>query len=205
MRQEYGDLPLDEADLAADWTAQFAGWLEIARLTVAEPNAMVLATASADGRPSARSVLLKSFDARGLVFFTNYQSRKGQELAGNPNASLVFPWYEVHRQVVVCGRAERVTRAETAEYFAERPVGARLGAWASKQSAVLTGGRAELVTEWEAAADRYGEEVPVPDHWGGYRIVPETVEFWQGRRSRLHDRLRYRHSAAGWIVERLSP
>ncbi|MEV6523610.1 pyridoxamine 5'-phosphate oxidase [Longispora sp. NPDC051575] len=205
MRQEYGDLPLNESDLAEDWPGQFAAWLDVARRTgVDEPNAMVLATAALDGRPSARSVLLKSIDDRGFVFFTNYESRKGLELRDDPHASLVFPWYALHRQVIVCGEVERVTRTETEEYFASRPRGARLGAWASRQSEVISG-RAELEAAWEAAEHRWPEEIPAPDHWGGFRVVPQTVEFWQGRRSRLHDRLRFRHSAAGWLVERLSP
>jgi pyridoxamine 5'-phosphate oxidase len=166
---------------------------------------MVLATATPDGVPSARSVLLKSFDEAGFVFFTNYDSRKGHELAANPRASLVFPWYAVRRQVVVCGSVERVERARTEEYFASRPRGARLGAWASRQSEVLAD-RAELEAAWARADHRWpGEAVPVPEHWGGFRVIPETVEFWQGRSSRLHDRLRFRHSDAGWVVERLSP
>jgi pyridoxamine 5'-phosphate oxidase len=205
MRREYGDLALNEGDLAADWPAQFAVWLDVARRSgIDEPNAMVLATAALDGRPSARSVLLKSFDESGFVFFTNYTSRKGRELAGNPYASLVFPWYPLHRQVVVCGSVERVSREETEAYFATRPRDARLAAWASRQSEVLAD-RAELEEGWAAAERRWPGEVPVPDDWGGFCVIPETVEFWQGRRHRLHDRLQFRRVATGWVTERLSP
>jgi pyridoxamine 5'-phosphate oxidase len=173
---------------------------------VPETNAMVLATADAAGRPSARSVLLKGYDEGGFTFFTNYSSRKGRELADNPWASCVFPWYQLHRQVVVVGTVERVERAETDAYFAVRPRGAQLGAWASPQSTVIAS-RAELEQAWASADERFGEDepVPAPAHWGGFRLVPRTVEFWQGRRSRLHDRLRFRHNETGWVVERLAP
>ena len=165
---------------------------------------MVLATADADGRPSARTVLLKGYDVRGFVFFTNYESRKGLELAANPYGSLVFPWYPLHRQVLVAGPVERTSRAETEDYFAIRPHGAQLGAWASAQSQRVPD-RAALEQAWAAAERRFPGEVPAPPHWGGYRLAPTSVEFWQGRISRLHDRLRYRLSGQAWIVERLSP
>ncbi len=165
---------------------------------------MVLATADAAGRPSARTVLLKGYDVRGFVFFTNYESRKGRELAANPAASLVFPWYPLHRQVLVCGPVERTSRAETEDYFAIRPRGAQLGAWASAQSRPIPD-RSTLEAAWEAAELRFPQEVPAPPHWGGYRLAPTSVEFWQGRISRLHDRLRYRLNGDTWIVERLSP
>lgn len=207
MRREYPDLTV--ADLAEGWVEQFARWLaDAVAAGIPEPNAMVLATADASGQPSARSVLLKGYDGAGLTFFTNYTSRKGRELAGNPRASLVFPWYSLHRQVIVCGRAERVPRAETEAYFAVRPRGAQLAAWASHQSAPLAS-RDELERAWEAAAARFPGEVPAPEHWGGFRVRPDTVEFWQGRTSRMHDRLRFRREMRdgrdGWLVERLSP
>jgi pyridoxamine 5'-phosphate oxidase len=204
MRREYPDLT-DDA-LAHGWPEQFARWLaDAVAAGVPEPNAMVLATADAAGRPSARSVLLKGYDESGFTFFTNYNSRKGRELAVNPGVSLVFPWYALHRQVVVCGRAERVDRAETEAYFAVRPRGAQLAAWASHQSATLQS-RDELERAWQHADGRFPDEVPAPEHWGGFRVRPDTVEFWQGRRSRMHDRLRFRRDGRdGWLVERLSP
>jgi pyridoxamine 5'-phosphate oxidase len=203
MRREYPDP--HRAELAATWPEQFAAWLaDAVAAGTPEPNAMVLATADADGRPSARSVLLKGYDEAGFTFFTNYTSRKGTELTANPYASLVFPWYALHRQVIVCGRVERVDRAETEEYFAVRPRGAQLAAWASHQSSVL-GSREELELAWDRAAERFPGEVPAPGHWGGYRVLPDTVEFWQGRRSRMHDRLRFHRADGGWAVERLAP
>jgi pyridoxamine 5'-phosphate oxidase len=199
------DAPLTEADLAEDWPTQFGRWLADAMdAGLPEPNAMVLSTADRAGRPSARSVLLKGYDVRGFVFFTNYTSRKGTELTANPYASLVFPWYALHRQVLVTGPVERTSRAETEDYFAIRPHGAQLGAWASAQSQPLPD-RAALEQAWEAAARRFPGEVPAPPHWGGYRLAPTSVEFWQGRISRLHDRLRYRLAGDTWVIERLSP
>ena len=205
MRRDYQSDGLTEGDLAEDWPTQFGRWLaEVVAAGLTEPNAMVLATADADGRPSARTVLLKGYDVRGFVFYTNYESRKGQDLAANPQASLVFPWYPLHRQVIVCGPVERTSRAETEDYFAIRPHGAQLGAWASAQSQRVPD-RAALEQAWAAAERRFPGEVPAPPHWGGYRLAPTSVEFWQGRISRLHDRLRYRLSGQTWIVERLSP
>ena len=208
MRRDYSEHGvLLETDLAADWTSQFAAWFaEAAAFGLPEPNAMIVATADPAGRPSARTVLLKGYDAHGFVFFTNYESRKGTDLAANPYASLVFPWFPMHRQVIVAGGVERVSRAETEAYFRSRPRGSQLGAWASPQSRVLPD-RAAVETGLAAAAERFGDgPVPAPPHWGGLRVVPETVEFWQGRGDRLHDRLRFRRTAdRGWLVERLAP
>ena len=208
MRRDYTERgALLENDLAGSWASQFAAWFaDAAAYGLAEPNAMIVATASADGRPSARTVLLKEYDERGFTFFTNYESRKGSELAANPYTSLVFPWFPMQRQVIVAGAAERVSRAETEEYFASRPRGSQLGAWASPQSRVLAD-RAAVEAGLAAAVERFGDgPVPAPPHWGGLRVRPETVEFWQGRSDRLHDRLRFRRTdERSWLVERLAP
>jgi pyridoxamine 5'-phosphate oxidase len=207
MRRDYGRGGLTREDLAADWVEQFARWFADAVASgLPEPNAMIIATAGRDARPSARTVLLKRYDHGGFVFFTNYRSRKGTEALENPYASLVFPWFAMHRQVVVCGVVERVDRAETEAYFGSRPRGSRLGAWASPQSQVIEG-RDVLDEAFEEVARRFGpdDDIPPPPHWGGLRVVPETVEFWQGRSSRLHDRLRYRCAGDHWLVERLAP
>ena len=208
LRRSYRQGRLAEADLAADWVTQFTRWfaeaVEAGRLT--EPNAMVVATATPYGRPSVRTVLLKAYDERGLVFHTNHRSRKGRDLAANPHVALVFSWVPLQRQVVVTGTAARVTPEESAAYFRTRPRGGQIGAWASEQSAVIPSRQvlddrfAELAARWPE-----GTEVPVPEHWGGVRVTPETVEFWQGRPDRLHDRLRYRRADSGWVVERLAP
>ncbi len=205
MRSDYAAAGLVEADLAADWTTQLGRWLaDAVRAELPEPNAMVLATASADGRPSARTVLLKEYDASGLVFYTNYDSRKGSDLAANPRASLVFPWIALSRQVVVTGDVAVVSREQSTRYFGSRPRGSQLGAFASPQSRVI-GGRADLDEAWRRTELAYPETVPLPDRWGGFRVAPLTVEFWQGQTDRLHDRLRYRRSDGGWLVERLAP
>ncbi|MEU9189522.1 pyridoxamine 5'-phosphate oxidase [Streptomyces sp. NPDC048484] len=209
MREQYRAEGIDEAELADHPMEQFARWFvqAAARGAVYEPNAMVVSTADAEGRPSSRTVLLKQYDERGFVFFTNYESRKARELAENPYVSLLFPWHPVARQVVVTGTARRTGRDETAAYFRTRPHGSQLGAWASAQSAVVSS-RSELDASYAELVERYpeGEQVPVPPHWGGFRVAPRAVEFWQGRENRLHDRLRYVALEDGsWQVERLSP
>ncbi|MDG4763480.1 pyridoxamine 5'-phosphate oxidase [Solwaraspora sp. WMMD406] len=209
MRRDYRGAPeLRRVDLAVDWHAQFARWFaDAVAAGLPEPNAMVLATADADGRPSARTVLMKGYDELGFVFFTNYESRKGRQMAANPNASLLFPWFAMFRQVEVRGAVVGVSRAETEAYFATRPRSSALGAWASAQSRVVAD-RAEVDAGLATAARRFPEPTPVPPppHWGGLRVVPETVEFWQGRASRLHDRFRYRRADDGeWLIERLAP
>jgi pyridoxamine 5'-phosphate oxidase len=208
MRRDYTGVLL-EGDLAADWPAQFARWFaDAVGAALPEPNAMIVATADAGGRPSARTVLLKGYDERGFVFFTNYGSRKGTEALANPQAGLVFPWFAMQRQVLVDGTVEQVSHAETQAYFASRPRGSQLGAWASPQSQVLPD-RAAVDAGLAAARARFGDEgpVPPPPHWGGLRVVPQSVEFWQGRSNRLHDRLRFVRTtdAAAWRVERLAP
>jgi pyridoxamine 5'-phosphate oxidase len=194
-------------DADPDPLALFGRWYkEAVEAGLPEPNAMTLATATPDGRPSARVVLLKGFDERGFVFYTNYASRKGRELAANPRAALVFHWQPLARQVRVEGPVERVDPEESAAYFATRPRGAQLGAWASRQSAVLAG-RDQLLARYQRLAEEHaGRPVPLPPFWGGLRLAPEVLEFWLGRENRLHDRVRYtRHEPGGWLVELLSP
>ncbi len=207
LRRSYELGSLDESDVDPDPIVQFSRWLsEAVEVGVVEPNAMVLATIDADGTPSARTVLLKGVDERGFVLYSQRRSRKGRAMIAQPRASLVFPWHSMDRQVTVVGSVEEVDRAETAEYFASRPWGSRLSAWVSPQSQVVSG-RAELEAEWARLAERWpeGTAVPMPDHWGGFRVVPATVELWQGRRDRLHDRLRYRREGGAWVLERLAP
>lgn len=208
MRRDYSRAALDEGWLAATWLEQLTLWFDEARASeeIGEPNAMVLATADADGRPSARTVLLKALDQRGFVFYTNLRSRKGREAAENPWGCLVFPWHPIERQVIVRGRIEPVAAEEADAYFASRPYGARIGAHASPQSQPIAD-RALLEAAREELEARYPPqgEVPRPEHWSGLRVVPESVEFWQGRPNRLHDRLRFRREAGDWLVERLAP
>ncbi len=206
IRTDYRRHSLSEQDVAADPIAQFTRWFdEAVNADVVEPNAMCLATATPDAYPSARMVLLKGVDARGFVFYTDYRSRKGQELADNPHASLCFFWAELERQVRINGAVQRVTRAESDAYFQTRPLPSRVGAWTSHQSMVLTD-RAVLEAELAANETRFATgHVPLPEHWGGFRIVPEELEFWQGRESRLHDRIQFRREAGAWVKRRLSP
>ncbi|MFF4426058.1 pyridoxamine 5'-phosphate oxidase [Streptomyces sp. NPDC001549] len=207
MRKQYRSEIVDEGSLAGNPMDQFALWFQQAADShLFEPNAMVVSTATPDGRPSSRTVLMKQFDGRGFVFFTNYASRKGRELAENPHVALLFPWHPIARQVIVTGTAARIGRDETAAYFRSRPHGSQLGAWASEQSSVIES-RAELDRRYAELEARYpeGEQVPVPPEWGGLRVVPEAVEFWQGHENRLHDRLRYVQDGDEWRVERLCP
>lgn len=195
--------------MADDPVAQFTLWFaEATAAGLPEPNAMILATSSAGGRPSARTVLLKEFDERGFVFFTNYESRKGRDLAENPLACLLFPWHPIRRQVRVEGRVVRLPREDSVAYFHSRPYGSRIGAWASRQSAVVKS-REALEERYREFARRWPEDPPAPEFWGGFRVVPSEVEFWQGQTDRMHDRIRYRRTEGGerdgWIRERLAP
>ncbi len=206
LRKDYKLASLDEADVAGDPIVQFDIWLnEAIKADLPEPTAMTLATVGGDNRPAARIVLLKAVDARGFAFFTNYDSHKGQELAANPHAALVFHWVELERQVRIEGRVEKVSVEESTEYFNKRPPLSRIGAWASPQSQVIPD-RQWLEQEFTTTNERFKENVPLPPFWGGYRVTPESIEFWQGRRSRLHDRLLYRRDARGdWTIARLAP
>lgn len=205
LRREYTREGLRRADLDADPVSQFRKWFgEAAAAELVEPNAMVLGTT--DGkRPSSRTVLLKAYDERGFVFFTNYESRKAQEIASHPEVSLLFPWYPLERQVGILGRAERISAAESLAYFASRPHGSRLGAWVSQQSSVVNS-RKFLEMKWDEMKRKFADgEIPLPSFWGGIRVVPTEVEFWQGRENRLHDRFRYTRSGDAWTIERLAP
>ncbi len=206
LRKDYSLAGLVEKDLARDPFRQFEKWFQEAEAAkIPEPNAMTLATATRDGRPAARTVLLKGLDGRGFVFFSNYASRKGRELEGNPHATLLFPWLALERQVTIEGSVTQVPREESETYFHSRPRASQLGAWVAQQSSIISG-RAVLEDTMKLLDQKYaGIDVPLPPHWGGWRLAPETVEFWQGRRSRLHDRLRYRRDKDGWIIERLAP
>ena len=207
LRREYGTAGLSERELAVSPIEQFRQWFQQAReAQIPEPNAMTLATATLEGRPSARTVLLKEFDDHGFVFYTNYHSRKGRELSQNPHACLVFYWIALERQVCISGQVSQVSREESETYFHSRPEGSQLGAWASQQSEIIEGPEileerlSQLVSKYQ------GRVIPVPEYWGGYRLAPASVEFWQGRPNRLHDRLRYTLQTDGqWLIQRLSP
>ncbi|PKQ30534.1 MAG: pyridoxamine 5'-phosphate oxidase [Actinobacteria bacterium HGW-Actinobacteria-2] len=205
MRTSYEKDALDEESAGNEPLALFERWFEVAlKAKVAEPNAMTLATVAADGRPSTRIVLVKSFDASGVVFYTNYRSRKARELEANPYAALQFHWVELERVVRIEGRVERTSAEESDAYFAKRPLDSRIGAWASPQSEVIAN-RGVLLANAAAAAAKYGLNPPRPEHWGGYRLVPDAWEFWAGRKSRLHDRVRFRLVDGLWQKERLAP
>jgi len=207
QRRDYNLSGLSEKDLARDPFRQFEQWFQEAEAArIPEPNAMVCSLADRNGRPSSRTVLLKGIDGRGFVFFSNYESRKGRELAENPRASLLFPWIAQERQVIVEGSVKKLSREESDAYFHSRPQASQLAAWASPQSAVIAG-RSVLDEAMRTLEKKYaGQKVPVPPYWGGYRVQPDTVEFWQGRHGRLHDRLRYRREQNGdWAIDRLAP
>ena len=205
LRQEYMRAGLHEKSVAPDPFTQFGDWFDDAlRSGIALPNAMTLATATTKGRPSARTVLLKGFDTRGFVFYSNYLSRKGRDLEENPQAVLHFCWGELERQIAIEGRVERVSAAESDEYFARRPLGSRLSALISPQSETVSS-REFLEASLEEASKRWRDSPPRPQHWGGYRLAPESFEFWQGRKDRLHDRLCYRIAGSAWKIERLAP
>lgn len=204
--EDYGSLPLTESDMVADPFTQFATWLKDAEeFGIYEPNAMVLGTIDDDGRPTARTVLLKGIDD-GFQFATNYLSRKGHALDGEPKVTAVFGWYKMHRQVIIEGEAHKVTADESSDYFATRPRGSQVAAWASEQSRPIDS-RASIETKFEDAEQRFeGEaDVPRPPHWGGYRIVPNRIEFWKGRSNRMHDRIVYTRDGDSWSIERLQP
>lgn len=206
LRRDYRSQPLHRADLDADPFVQFDRWFQAAtRAQALDPNAMSIATVAADGQPSSRTVLLKYYDQHGFVFYTNLGSRKAREIDANPKVALLFFWPEIHRQVKIRGTAERVAAAESLAYFARRPRESQLGAWVSEQSRPISS-RALLEQKFAEMKQKFAAgEVPLPSFWGGYRVVPSVIEFWQGQESRLHDRFTYTRMAQGWAIERLAP
>ncbi|MGB3135745.1 MAG: pyridoxamine 5'-phosphate oxidase [Nodosilinea sp.] len=206
LRRDYTQRGLDWADLDPDPFAQFELWFQQAReAELLEPNALVLSTVSATGAPYQRTVLLKYFDRNGFVFFTNYGSRKAQNIAANAQVSMLFPWYSLERQLAIAGTASKISTAESLKYFSSRPRGSQIGAWVSQQSSVIAS-RQLLERQFEHVTEKFhNREVPLPDFWGGYRVRPTSFEFWQGRPSRLHDRFLYSQSKEEWVINRLSP
>ncbi|MFA5257941.1 MAG: pyridoxamine 5'-phosphate oxidase [Opitutales bacterium] len=205
LRKEYAEGTLDESNIRSDPFEQFQLWMDDAMTRLPEPNAMALATCGADGQPASRIVLLKSYDRRGFVFYTNYESAKARQMAENPKVSVLFPWYIMERQVIISGVVERVSTAESLRYFITRPFSSRIGAWTSPQSKVISS-RSILDAKVEEMKRKFADgKVPLPSFWGGYRVVPKTFEFWQGRRSRLHDRFLFSPDGDVWTHERLAP
>jgi pyridoxamine 5'-phosphate oxidase len=206
LRAEYSTVGITREELNDDPVAQFRAWFDQACASgIHEPNAMSLATAGSDGRPVVRTVLLKQYDERGFVFFTNLESRKARHLSENPHAALLLPWVALERQILITGRVERVSMAEAAAYFVTRPVGSQLAAWASPQSTVLSS-RGILEAKWEEMKRKFADgKIPLPSFWGGYRVLPDLFEFWQGRASRMHDRFQYTKTDGAWVIERLAP
>lgn len=205
LRVSYEQGELNESDITHNPLDQFNNWLQEAiKNEVPEPNAMVLATVNKDGQPGARNVLLKSADENGFIFFSNKNSDKASDLKQNPNCTLLFSWLSQHRQVIVKGKAEEISKDESNTYFQTRPYGSRISAWVSEQSQVIKN-RAELEKRVKEFMDKYPENVPMPDHWGGYLVKPESIEFWQGRPSRLHDRIRFTKKSNAWTIERIAP
>jgi len=207
LRREYSQAALEIDSVLQEPVQQFEKWFKEAQeAEILEPNAMVLSTVDADNRPFQRTVLMKALDDRGIVFYTNYKSRKAEQIAQNNQVSILFPWYALERQVLITGRAEKVSTAESMAYFASRPFGSRLGAWVSQQSKVISS-RSILEMKLAEMKQKFKDgKVPLPDFWGGYRVVPESFEFWQGRKNRLHDRLYYSaNPEGGWAIERMSP
>lgn len=205
LRRDFSSIGLDESDIDADPFVQFGKWMDDALAAdIRDPNAMTLATVGDDGRPDARTVLLKFYGPEGFLFFTNYESKKGRDLATNPYATLHFFWRQLDRQLSIRGTVQKTSREESEKYFKSRPVESRIGAWASNQSSVI-GSRAFLEARFDEFKEKFGDDIPLPDFWGGFRLTPERFEFWQGRQNRLHDRLVYSQEKTGWKIERLSP